>query len=379
MNDTAVAGKLPYLFYKNSADLLCAYDGSMPFHLYLKERFRENKNWGSKDRKRYRACCYYFWRNACGVSRNNAHDILAYLQNHFPAVTPPHPHNSQSNNPSHMTLPYSQFQGQLSEGLSSEILAPWFQTEPWVWIRAIQGKENQVVKALADQQIETLAQIGPSIAVSAQAHLQTITDKGIAYIQDIGSQQAMNWHGMDLSAFCTLDHRIWDCCAGSGGKSLTLLQNHPKAQVYCSDVRKNILENLQKRFQSLQLSAPKTQVFNLSDDTSSQTYHIVVADVPCSGSGTWRRNPENLHFFTLPEISLYAKKQQRILEKLAANVIPGGYLVYLTCSVFQAENEDNIALFLKTQPNYNLVQQGFCGGTENHGDYIYRAILQKVN
>ena len=37
------------------------------------------------------------------------------------------------------------------------------------------------------------------------------------------------------------------------------------------------------------------------------------------------------------------------------------------------------ALFLKTQPNYNLVQQGFCGGTENHGDYIYRAILQKVN
>jgi hypothetical protein len=51
--------KLPYLFYKNASELISGYDGSVPFHLYLKERFRENKNWGSKDRKRYRACCFW--------------------------------------------------------------------------------------------------------------------------------------------------------------------------------------------------------------------------------------------------------------------------------------------------------------------------------
>ncbi|MFM6952747.1 MAG: hypothetical protein ACKOXR_06400 [Bacteroidota bacterium] len=371
MGDGMKLGGLPYLFYKNASELIHGYDGSIPFHLYLKEKYRENKNWGSKDRKRYRACCYHFWRNAYGVSRDNAADILTYLQTHYPA-------ENQTAEQHPNILPYQAFENLLSQDLSPQTLQPWFQTEPVVWIRAIQGKESQVLKALAMQQIEPLALDGPTMAVSAQADLQTITTKGIAYIQDIGSQRAMDWRNLALSALCTSDHKILDCCAGSGGKSITLLQNHPKAQIHCTDVRRNILENLQKRFQSLQLLAPKTQVLNLAEETPSQPFHIVVADVPCSGSGTWRRNPENLHFFTLPEISLYAQKQQQILQNLAGAVVAGGYLVYLTCSVFRAENEDNVAQFLERHPQYHCIEQQFCGGKEHNGDYIYRAVLQKV-
>jgi len=364
-------GELPYLFYKNASELIHGYDGSMPFHLYLKERFRENKNWGSKDRKRYRACCYHFWRNAVGVSRNNADVILSYLKTHFPAdITHQQPESE--------IPPYGPFSTHLSTPLSAELLSPWFQTEPCVWIRALNNKEKQVHKALEQQQIEILAHQGPSFAVSSQADLQTILDAGIAYIQDIGSQEAMDWSDLEMASFCTKDHSIWDCCAGAGGKSLTLLQNYPNAQIHCSDVRKNILENLQKRFQSLQLKAPQTQVLDLSQEKSRQSYHVVVADVPCSGSGTWRRNPENLHFFTQGEINVYAHRQQTILNHLSDSVLTGGYLVYLTCSVFHAENESNIAMFIEKHPEYHCIEQKFCGGNENNGDFIYRAVLQRL-
>lgn len=366
-----IGDRIPYLFYKNAADLIVGYDGSTPFHLFLKEQFREHKNWGSKDRKRYRACCYYFWRNAYGVSRHNTTEILHYLQTHFPAP-------NHSNTPHPPTAPYTPFARLLSKGIPVDALTPWFQTEPWVWLRAVTGKEQQVLKKLEQQQIVILSKHNGTIAVSAQANLETITQQGIAYIQDIGSQQAMDWQNTPLKALCTPDHRIWDCCAGAGGKSITLLQNHAQAQVECADIRSNILENLQTRFQSLQLKAPKTRVCNLESEIPNQSYDIVVADVPCSGSGTWRRNPENLHFFTAPEIGIYANKQQRILNNLANAVKTGGYLVYLTCSVFQAENEDNIEKFLLNHPQYQTIKDAFCGGTAMGGDYIYRAILQKI-
>jgi 16S rRNA (cytosine967-C5)-methyltransferase len=103
-----------------------------------------------------------------------------------------------------------------------------------------------------------------------------------------------------------------------------------------------------------------------------------MADVPCSGSGTWRRNPENLHFFTAPEIAIYANKQYTIINNLANTIKTGGYLVYLTCSVFQSENEGNVHQFLASHPQYQLIEEGFCGGQQEGGDYIYRAIIQKI-
>ncbi|MFN5595895.1 MAG: hypothetical protein ACK49P_01400, partial [Bacteroidota bacterium] len=262
---TDFLGKLPYLFYKNAADLIVGYDGSMPFHLFLKERYRENKNWGSKDRKRYRACCYHFWRNAVGVSRHNTLEILQYLQTHFPA--PNHTNNPEILSESITKVnaesrtdadlpPYSAYTPLLSRTVSVDNLTSWFQTEPWVWLRAIAGKEQQVAKKLEQLEITLLAKHNGIFAVSAQANLDPITQQGIAYIQDIGSQHAMDWQNTPLKALCTPDHRIWDCCAGAGGKSITLLQNHPQSHVECSDIRSNILENLQKRFQSLQLKVP---------------------------------------------------------------------------------------------------------------------------
>jgi 16S rRNA (cytosine967-C5)-methyltransferase len=394
---------LPYLFYKNCADMLYAYDGSVPFHLYLKEQFKEHKNWGSKDRKRYRACCYFFWRNAVGVSRNTANDILEWLQSHYTTdtlipETLTIAGNDKNNDgisvdrqisgdelisndkPSEPTIhPYHAVLNEISVSIDHQTLQEWFREEPPVWLRATNGKTKAVLQQLQKLNITVLQQSNDVIAVTAQANLNPITDFGYAYIQDIGSQMAMDWRDLPLQHMCNPNHSIWDCCCGAGGKAITLLQNYPKANVTCSDVRANILENLQKRFQSLQLSKPKTQVIDLQNTAgSSNQYDMVMADVPCSGSGTWRRNPENIHFFSPLEINMYANKQLSIINNAQQSVKLGGYLVYMTCSVFRNENEMVIEQFIEKHEGFEKVDEKYCGGHQNHGDYIYRAILQRV-
>lgn len=397
----------PYLFYKNCADMMGDFDGSGPFHLFLKERFRENKNWGSKDRKRYRSCCYYFWRNAIGISRSSNLDIITWLQLnysteenlsnetsadasteinttssadfHLKSLTPPEKVGMKMPKPAVESQPYHQFSNNLSSGLTPESLLDWFTTEPLVWFRAIDGKDRAVTQQLQKLNINIEQKTGHSYAVNAQANLNPITDFGYAYIQDISSQTAMDWKNLPLHHLCSPNNTVWDCCAGAGGKSITLLQNHPKSNVLCSDVRANVLENLQKRFQILQMPKPRTKVFDLSlNDAIGEAYDIVIADVPCSGSGTWRRNPENIHFFSAMEINLYAQKQQAILKHIPKAVKIGGYLVYMTCSIFADENEDNIEYFLKNHENYVLVQSELIGGILLGGDYIFRSILQRL-
>jgi len=369
----------PYIFYQNCATLLFEYDSGTPFHLYLKSCFKEHKNWGSTDRKRYRSACYYFWRNAFGVSRQSPEIILQWLQTHFT----PEMENLESNSNYN---PYQSLEPHLSQNITTDILTPWFIKEPLVWLSngniTLKGLQGQLIKAgITIEQTH-----GNAIAVSAQVNLSPWVENGNAYIQDISSQTAMDWLNQPMAAFCHANSAAWDCCSGSGGKSISLLQQFPTTNLTCSDVRSNILDNLKDRFQLLGLKQPNVFIAplngyndSLNSKDSSQTYNVILADVPCSGSGTWRRNPENIHFFDPQTIETFAEKQLSIIQNVVPNLAIGGYLVYLTCSVFAAENEDNIKQILDTHPNLQLVSEEFCGGIDLLGDYIYRAVIQKVN
>lgn len=360
--------QFPFLFYQNATRLLVEYDGKIPFHLYLKDCFREHKNWGSKDRKRYRACCYYFWRNAVGVSRNHPNEILNYLQKHY---TP----TQQQQTSIH---PYQDYSDLLSLELQVQTLTPWFLDEPWVWLRPLRNSADRVEQQLSELEILPVAKKISTLAVTAQANLNPILTSGIAYIQDIASQQAMKFEGELDEVMRKKGVKLWDCCAGAGGKSLTLLQQYPGVSLLCSDVRGSILTNLRDRFESLKQPIPKTAVYNIIEEIPSVQFEVVMADVPCSGSGTWRRNPENLHFFDRMGIRKYAEKQARILDQIVAAVNRGGYILYLTCSVFKAENEENIATFLAKHPEFRCLDETLLGGKQEGGDYIYRAILKRL-
>ena len=369
----------PYIFYQNCATLLFEYDGGTPFHLYLKSCFKENKNWGSTDRKRYRSACYYFWRNAFGVSRQSPEIILNWLQTHFT----PEMENMESNSNYN---PYQSLDQYLSQNITTDLLTPWFIKEPLVWL----SNGNITLKELQGQLIKagiTIEQThGNAIAVSGQVNLNPWVDNGNAYIQDIASQTAMDWTTQPMAAYCHANSDVWDCCSGAGGKSISLLKQFPTTKLTCSDVRSNILENLKQRLQLLGLKQPNVFIAplngyndSLNSKDSNQTYNVILADVPCSGSGTWRRNPENLHYFDPQTIEQFAERQLSIIQNVLPSLAVGGYLVYLTCSVFAAENENNIKQIMQSNDNLQLVSEKFCGGIDLHGDFIYRSVLQKVN
>ncbi|GDX49805.1 tRNA/rRNA cytosine-C5-methylase RsmB [Bacteroidota bacterium] len=399
-----------YIFYQNCATMLFEYDGGTPFHLYVKACFKENKNWGSKDRKRYRTACYFFWRNSFGVSRQSPEIILHWLQTNFTPVlgdlqlnfpsskstSPkqqsetiinPYTTNNSDNPESNKNYsPYQSLSQYLSQTITTEILTPWFTSEPLVWLSngniSLKGLQTQLTKAgIAIEQTQ-----GNAIAVSAQVNLNPWVENGNAYIQDISSQTAMDWSNQPMAVYCHANTAVWDCCAGAGGKSISLLKQFPTTNLTCSDVRSNILENLKQRFQLLGLKQPTVFTASLNgylDNSNSknpnQTYHVILADVPCTGSGTWRRNPENIHFFDSTTIKTFAEKQFTIIQNVLPSLAIGGYLVYLTCSVFAAENENTIQQLLDNHDNLQLISQEFCGGIDIHGDFIYRCIIQKVN
>lgn len=369
----------PYIFYQNCATLLFEYDGGTPFHLYLKSCFKENKNWGSTDRKRYRSACYYFWRNAFGVSRQSPEIILQWLQTHFT----PEMENLESNSNYN---PYQSLEQHLSQNITTDILTPWFIKEPLVWLSngniTLKGLQGQLIKAgITIEQTH-----GNAIAVSGQVNLNPWVDNGNAYIQDISSQTAMDWTTQPMAAYCHANSDVWDCCSGAGGKSISLLKQYPTTKLTCSDVRSNILENLKQRFQLLGLKQPNVFIAplngyndSLNSTDSNQTYNVILADVPCSGSGTWRRNPENLHYFDPQTIEQFADRQLNIIQNVLPSLAVGGYLVYLTCSIFAAENENIVKQVLQSNDNIQLVSEEFCGGIDLQGDFIYRSVLQKVN
>src|SRR6476619_5508999 len=112
---------------------------------------------------------------------------------------------------------------------------------------------------------------------------------------------------------------MWDCCAASGGKSILFHDNFPNSVITVSDIRERILFNIDKRFQ---LAGIKNYKKFLADLTTGyhnpNEYDLIICDAPCSGSGTWSRSPEQLHFFKKEAIEKYANLQKAISK----NVIP---------------------------------------------------------
>ena len=168
--------------------------------------------------------------------------------------------------------------------------------------------------------------------------------KGWFEVQDEGSQLAARMAGAKPG------QQVADTCAGGGGKTLALsaiMQN--KGQVYAFDVDGRRLAPLHERMEragarNVQIRAPARTRNVLADLRGCMD--VVLVDAPCSGSGTWRRNPDS-KWRLRPASLLERRKEQAEALALAAPLLkPGGRLVYVTCSVLPEENEDQIAAFL---------------------------------
>jgi len=163
---------------------------------------------------------------------------------------------------------------------------------------------------------------------------------GLVEVQDEGSQL--------IALACDLKpgQRMLDLCAGAGGKSLALAALAPGATLLATDSNRARLSKLQPRAERAQatietrLLNPPNELAELDDWRASAD--VVLVDAPCSGSGTWRRNPDGRWRLTPERLDRLVSTQQRLLEMASQLVRPGGSLVYAVCSLFTREGRGQV-------------------------------------
>lgn len=190
---------------------------------------------------------------------------------------------------------------------------------------------------------------------------------GLIELQDGSSQAAMEAVSIPEAA------RVLDYCAGGGGKSLALA-GRADAAWFAHDALPQRMKDIEPR--SARAGVKITQLSDAELDMHAP-FDVVLCDVPCSGSGTWRRTPDAKWRFTTSDLDGLVSLQGEILDKAATHVGRDGTLIYATCSVLNCENADRIAAFLAHNPEWICLEQRQWPVAEN-GDGFYLAHLKRA-
>ena len=188
--------------------------------------------------------------------------------------------------------------------------------------------------------------------------------QGLVELQDASSQASVCALTSDIKG------PVLDYCAGGGGKSLALAAWLGK-KVHAHDAQASRMRDLPVRANRAQADI----VLKTADQVQQTKYGLVFCDVPCSGSGAWRRDPSGKWRLDAGQLDNVLKRQFDILSNAADLVAPDGVLLYATCSVLERENGQQIDLFLKQNNHWSLANsQQFL--PDSNGDGFYFAILQ---
>jgi len=204
---------------------------------------------------------------------------------------------------------------------------------------------------------------------------------GLVEIQDLASQAIGRAVAVEPGQF------VWDCCAGGGGKSLQLAAMMAgTGSVYATDINERALADLKKRAKRAGINNVRAYPWDgeaLPDFGKSVSrrggFDRVLVDAPCSGTGTWRRNPDGRLRGDLDEVAELVSTQLSLLTVAAGGVKPGGLLVYATCSWLPMENEDVVAAFLEEQAGFGLVEMGMQGNPGEDADATFFAVLKRMD
>jgi 16S rRNA (cytosine967-C5)-methyltransferase len=202
----------------------------------------------------------------------------------------------------------------------------------WLRVNTRRTTVGDAIARLAEDGIEAEVDARGERALSVISGARRVKSSGAfadgwVEVQDLSAQRAVEavaWPG----------GRILDYCAGGGGKALAIAALS-EAALFAHD------------------AAPA----RMRDLPGAAPFDAVLCDVPCSGSGTWRRDPEAKWRLTPDRLAELETMQAGILAQAARLVRPQGRLVYMTCSLFVAENEAQVARFLDAHPGWSCAQQ----------------------
>ena len=363
-----------------------------PLVHHLKRFFAADKKYGSKDRKQISSLCYNYYR--LGTAKKNISieeriTIATFLcnnkSNSFLQKINPILHEkialSTNAKISFLNIDIADifpFQNEIGEGIDNEKYAFSFLEQPLFFLRIRPGKEGMVLEKLTKNNVDFEEVTTSCIALPQgfKTDLYFDPNKEVV-VQDRNSQQVFNYL-QKSDVYLKKDVEVWDCCAASGGKSILLHDIlHGHVNLYVSDIRPNILNNLRSRFKEAGIKNYHAFTANLLEEQSAIPeikYDLIICDAPCTGSGTWSRTPEQLHFFDAANIHEYAAMQMKIVGNAVKYLKKGGLFFYITCSVFKKENED-VVTALKQKFHLQVLQMEYLKGYEMHADTMFVAVL----
>ena len=267
------------------------------------------------------------------------------------------------------------FQNKTSDAIALADFQRSYFIQPDLFLRIDSGRITQLKTALDARAVEYNEISDTTIALPNGTKLeQLIADQKHYQIQDLSSQKTGSYFKPQAWDYW------WDCCAASGGKSLLLHDLEPKVQLLVSDVRANSLANLDERFQEAGLKKYQKKVLDLLQNNDPDLHHYefdgIILDAPCSGSGTWGRTPEMLCYFEEHKIEYFSKLQKAIAANVVKYLKEGKPLVYITCSVFEAENQEVVSWMLEHLP-LDLEHMEVIKGYDKKADTMFVARLIK--
>lgn len=190
--------------------------------------------------------------------------------------------------------------------------------------------------------------------------------EGLVELQDAASQAIVE--ALPLAP----GQRVLDYCAGGGGKTLAMAAR-TRLELYAHDVDPRRMRDLPARAAR---AGAEITVLDEPGTGRKAPYDLVLADVPCSGSGSWRRAPEAKWTLTEERLTDLCALQTDILDKAAALVGAGGHLAYVTCSLLQNENRDQIDAFVRRISGWRFVSDRRLTPLDG-GDGFYIALLTR--
>lgn len=249
------------------------------------------------------------------------------------------------------------FRARFADKLSDEMQALLLPAKLDLRVNALKTTREAAVAALAAEEIEAeptpLSPWGLRVPARVNLMASKAFKDGLVEVQDEGSQLAA------LLVDAKPGMAVCDFCAGAGGKTLALASMMDnKGRLVACDVSAGRLKRSTERLRRAGIHNVTTHVLDAQGakwlKRQAGTFDRVLVDAPCSGTGTWRRNPDAKWKLKPEDLAELTVKQTEILERAAKLVKPGGQIVYATCSLLPEENEAQIERFLAANQDFCL-------------------------
>ena len=262
-----------------------------------------------------------------------------------------------------------QLQSALGDNFAAVMTAMQSRAQVFLRVNLAKTSAAGAQQALANEAIVTRTDPGCPTALEvvenhrkinmSQAYLQ-----GFVELQDISSQAVV----LDMPLIA--GQKVLDFCAGGGGKTLAMA-GRVAARFYAHDHHPQRMKDLPER-----AKRAGAKVTLMTDPATQAPYDVILCDVPCSGSGSWRRDPQGKWALTPQKLTEICKIQADILDRAAGLLQPQGVLVFATCSLLREENEDQITAFLQRHSGWD------CKGSKRYdlwdrGDGFFGAHLSR--